>query len=253
MAPKEAYPLEEAATHRALALDPDLADAHIQDGYLLQTYHRDLTGAEREYLRAIQLEPYSGQAHHALALHMAITGRVDESLAEARRAAELEPTLPPSKGSILWNQYFGHRFSDMELSLKTLSGNFSPCMEALAAEAVGNYAQAASAAAQVEQANWSPGYLCSLPEIYAVTGHAADARKILDQMIRDRSKTYISAYQIALVYAGLHETQPMLHWLQVADDEDDPWMLWLKQDPRFDKYRSLPAFAVIEQRAFTPR
>ncbi|MBV8205539.1 MAG: winged helix-turn-helix domain-containing protein [Acidobacteria bacterium] len=254
MAPWEAYPLQEKITLRALELDPELADAHVQYGYLLQQpLHRDMAGAEREFRLALQLQPYSGQAHHALALHLSIIGRTDESLAEARRAAELEPSLPPSKGTILWMEYFGHRFAEMERSFREFApGHLYPhCMEALYFEAVGRYAQAM---AEIEQVtNLAPGNVCSLPHVYAVSGRQADARTIVAGMIADRSKGYVSAYQIALVYAGLGETEAMLHWLQLADKELDPWLIWLKSDPRFDSYRALPEFAALEQQVFTPR
>ena len=251
MSPAEAFPKEEIVVQRALQLDPDLTDAHIQRGYLLQTFHRDLEHAEVEFRQAIKLQPYSGSAHHALALQLAIVGRVDESIAEARRAAELEPSLPPSMGTILWTEYFGHRFTDMADLLRSFPRKeYSSCMQALVDEAAGNYDQAVK---EIEQVRWFAENLCSLPHVYAVAGQGEAARKILNGLIAERTKKYISAYQIALVYAGLRDSEKMLQWLDSADRESDPWMLYLKQDPRFDGYRDMPEFATIEKRTFTPR
>jgi hypothetical protein len=68
-----------------------------------------------------------------------------------------------------------------------------------------------------------------------------------------RETRYVSAYQIALIYPGLGDSTHTLQWLNQAEQELDPWMVWVRQDPRFEPYRSLPEFAAIEQRAFTPR
>lgn len=246
MPPAEAYPREQVAIQHALQLDPQSADAHMQQGYLLQALHHDFAGAEREYLRARELQPYSGGVHHALALHYAITQRPDEAAAEAKRAAELEPFLPISAGTELWVAYFGHNFR------QHVEGDEfdAACTGAMMHEALGEYPEAIR---EMEKVQWQPGLSCSLPHLYAVAGRRNEAELIVNQMIAARRQKYTSAYQIALVYAGLGDAEKMLRWLDAANRELDPWLNWIKVDPRFDPYRNLPAFQAIEQRTFTPR
>jgi hypothetical protein len=70
----------------------------------------------------------------------------------------------------------------------------------------------------------------------------------------NRRKTeYVSAYNIATIYAGLNEPANMLQWLQTADQESDSWLPRLAFDPRFNDYRSLPGFQQIQQHIQTPR
>ena len=249
MSPSESLPAEQTAIEHALRLDPELADAHMQSGYLLQTFHRDLAGAEREFLRAAQLQPNSGQIHHALALHYSLTGRTNEALAEARRSAELEPSLPPSMGTALWIEYFAHDFDRLGELLRNMNDADAHCMRALQREAIGDYAQALI---EIGKVNWF-GDVCSVPHVYAVAGRQPEARKILNHLLAKRRTEYVSAYQIALIYAGLNESEPMLHWLDIAEKEFDPWMTWLRVDPRFDNFRSAPAFVAIQERIDKPR
>ena len=81
----------EAAAKKALAIDPDLAEAHTSVGWVRQNVHFDYTGAEREYRRAIELNPKYAPAHYRYSFLLMITGRLKEALVEARKAYELEP------------------------------------------------------------------------------------------------------------------------------------------------------------------
>lgn len=250
MVPAEAFRCEQPAIDHALQLDPQLAEAHSGRGFLLQVFHRDMPAAEREFGLGVRLRPYSGDAHHALALHLAIMNRSEEAVAEARRAAELEPMWPGSYGTMIWVSYFLHRFADMPGLLSTTPTGRYHELRAVVAEATGRYPEAVS---EGEQSKWFVGALFSLPHLYAVAGRPADARNFLDELLAARKTRYVSAYQIALIYAGLGDSTQMLQWLNQAEQEMDPWVLWLRQDPRFDPYRSLPELAAIERRAFTPR
>ena len=81
----------EEAAKKALALDPDLAEAHASYGNYKFHYLKDYKGAEKEYQRAIELNPKSATSHYFYANLLKSTGREDEALSEYRRAYELEP------------------------------------------------------------------------------------------------------------------------------------------------------------------
>ena len=89
--PREVMPRARAAAQRAVALDEELAYAHVALGYVLLTYDRDWAGAEREGRRAISLNPSDAEAHWLLSNYLAAVGRVDEAVVEMKRARDLDP------------------------------------------------------------------------------------------------------------------------------------------------------------------
>jgi TolB-like protein len=91
LAPQEAYPHARAAALKALELDDDLAEAHTALAAVTEMYDHDWVSAEREFKRAIELSPGYANAHHWYALHLDETGRMEESIAEIKRALELDP------------------------------------------------------------------------------------------------------------------------------------------------------------------
>ena len=91
MPPEETIPKAEAAANRALELDATLAEAHAVLGLIKSEFEWDWAGAEREFKRAIELDPSDPTAHHWYTLQLLQLGRLDEALAEIKRAQELDP------------------------------------------------------------------------------------------------------------------------------------------------------------------
>ena len=103
----------EAAT-RALALDPDLGDAHATLGHLKWRFEFDWSGAEEGYLRAIALDPRNATAHYRLALLRGFAGRFDEGLAEMEIARQLEPLWAPAAANHAWLLVLAGRYAEGE-------------------------------------------------------------------------------------------------------------------------------------------
>lgn len=99
--PRELMRRAKQAALKALALDDKLAEAHASLGQIMAYYDYDFPTAEREYRRAIELNPNYGTAHQWLAEHLATMKRIDEALAEIRRALELDPV------SVIINRIYG--------------------------------------------------------------------------------------------------------------------------------------------------
>jgi Tfp pilus assembly protein PilF len=91
----EAMPKAKAAALKALEIDDALAEPHVSLAHVKYYYDRDWVGAEREYKRAIELNPNYPTAHQWYAVYLMSAGRFDEALAETRRAQELEPLSLP--------------------------------------------------------------------------------------------------------------------------------------------------------------
>src|SRR4030095_5914043 len=102
MPPIEALPKAKAAALKAIELDASLAEPHVSLGHVSYFYDRDWAAAEREFKRAIELNPNYAVAHHWYAIFLStLPGRIAESLAEIRRALELDPT------SLIINAWYG--------------------------------------------------------------------------------------------------------------------------------------------------
>src|SRR5205807_5978915 len=98
MAPHQAYPLQAAALHQALTLDPDLPDAHAQRGRFLEFPKMQPQAAEAEFRRAIQLSPNSENAHLSYSFFLMDQGRFAEAIAEAKQVLQLDPLWVGSHG-----------------------------------------------------------------------------------------------------------------------------------------------------------
>jgi TolB-like protein/DNA-binding winged helix-turn-helix (wHTH) protein len=93
---KESLPEARAAATKALALDPSLAEAHAALGMVKSHYDFDLVGAQREFLKAIELNPNSAYAHLFYSnCYLAPMGRMSEAIAENQRALQLDPLSLP--------------------------------------------------------------------------------------------------------------------------------------------------------------
>lgn len=110
--PAEALPKARDAAERAVAADPDLAEARVALASLMYQNQRDFKGAERELRTAMRLSPGNGAARRAMSLLLANLGRPDEAIREARRVLELDPLSPQLRQSLAVTLYFAGRFDE---------------------------------------------------------------------------------------------------------------------------------------------
>jgi tetratricopeptide (TPR) repeat protein len=88
----------------------------------------------------------------------------------------------------------------------------------------------------------------NIGHLYAVWGKPAEARQVLAELLRKSEQSYVSAYDIAVIYAGLGETEQAFRWLDKAIEQRPFWLCWLKLDPRLDGLRSDSRFRELSQR-----
>jgi Tfp pilus assembly protein PilF len=108
--PKEAYPQALKEVQKALAIDDSLADAHASAAIIHLAFDWDWHKAQREFERALKLDPACGLAHHWYSHYFVVINRFDASLAESRRALDLEPLDPPISAHIGWNYLFARQY-----------------------------------------------------------------------------------------------------------------------------------------------
>jgi serine/threonine-protein kinase len=250
--PKEAMPKAKAAAEQALKIDNDLAEAHISLGYIHAIYDWNWRESEKEFLRALDLNPNHATAHYWYALWQLLpTGQFESCLAEITKAQELDPLSLVLKAGIGWQYYFARQFDQaIEALQKTLEmdENFLFARDLLG-QAYAQNGLHEQAIAEMEKAvalsRRRALSLGALGHAYALAERRDEAQKILDELLALAQQRYISSYDVALVYAGLGENEHALAWLEKAYEEHNGWLVFLNVEPRFDSLRAEARFAAL--------
>jgi TolB-like protein/Tfp pilus assembly protein PilF len=246
--PQEVFPKAKAAALKALELDETLAEAHASLAYVREYHDWDFSGAEREYERAIELNPGYATAHQWYALALLETGRVDEAAAEIARARELDPL------SLIINVCVGlvqHAACQYDRAIEEyhkvleLDPDFAFAHLALAwaHEQKGRYEPAiAELRRALTLSDGAPQYLACLGRTYALAGMDEEARKMLDELNGLSERRYVSPINFAYVYTALRDEDEAFEWLEQAYEQRDDGLLDLKMDPFYDPLRDDPRF-----------
>jgi len=256
--PDEVFPKAKAAVAKALELDDALAEAHGALAYIRTYYDWDWAGAEREFRRALALNPNDATLRHRYSRYLASLGRIEEALIEIKRARELDPLSLVIKANVGVIYYFGRQYDQAIEELRKVleeRPDFSTAHWGLglAYEQKGMREQSL---AEFEKAVTLSGRgtnaMASLGHAYAIWGKKREARKVLDELQGRAKKTNLSAYQIALVHLGLGERKQVMDALEKAFQERSTLLVYLKMDPRFDPLRSDPRFEDLLRRIGLP-
>lgn len=253
-ADKEEIPKSKEAATKAIQTDATLSEAHTALGYVLYSEH-DYAGAEKEYKRAIELNPHDATAYHRYAILQLSAGRSDDALQLIKRAQELDPLSLIINTALGQIYSFNGRYAEAIEQLRQTLEMDSSFIHArgflgLAYLKKGMYEDAIR---EIEKAaapsgNPVPRDIVSCRGfIDAVTGKRAEAKKILRDLTDLRKERHVSAAHIALIYTGLGETDQAFKWLNTAYQERDLGFGWLNH-PGFDGLRSDSRFADLARR-----
>ncbi len=259
--PREAMPKAKAAAMRALELDETLAEAHTSLGRVLAAYDWDWMSAEKEYKRAIELNPRYAVAHQWYGGCLEVMGHHDEAIAERKLAQELDPLSPIANFELGLAFYYARDYDQaIEQFQKTLEldQNFPPAQQFLPAayEQKGMYGEAIAGFKKVIPLTGGSEWSLTrggLGHVYAALGKKSEALAVLDELKQVSAQGYVPATSIALVYAGLGERDPAFAWLEKACEERSFQMQWLTLEPRWDSLRSDPRFADLVRRVGLPQ
>ena len=254
--PREKMLKAKAAAIRALELDDSLSEAHTSLARVLAVYDWDSKGAEKEFKRAIELNPRNAIAHQWYGGYFEAIGRHNESIAERKRACDLDPLSLSANSELGLAFYFARDYDQaIEQFQKTLElqPNFSLVDAFLPAafEQKGKYDQAIAGFQNgiALKGSTELSFLMSgLGHVYGVSGKKAEARALLDELKQMSLQEYVPAESIALVYVGLGEKDQAFAWLEKAYGERSFGVAWLKVEPRWDSLRSDPRFADLLRR-----
>jgi TolB-like protein/Flp pilus assembly protein TadD len=252
--PTQAFPKVHAAALKALEVDESLAEAHTSLGSYQWEYEWDKSGAEKEFRRAIELNPSYATAHQWYAEELAALGRGDEALAEIKRAQELDPlSLPVSvvAGWILYvEQNYDQAIAQFERTLE-MDSNFAVAHLYLGRAYVqkGNLEQGiVEGQTATRLSGGHPFYMAWLGYAYARAGNRNEALRILHKLKVISGKKYVASHDVAAIYVGLGEKSKAIAWLNKAYDEHSYTVLQLGVEPEFDSLRSDPRFQNLVHR-----
>ncbi|HSE42549.1 MAG TPA: protein kinase [Acidobacteriota bacterium] len=248
MKPSEAHPKATKAAAEALELDESLAEAHTALGHTLHNYEWRWTEAEREYQRAIQLNPNYAIAHHWYSDLLSDLGRGQEAIAEKQRALRLDPlslVINADFGNILYHQ---RRYDEAIVQLQKtleLDSNFPLAYQFLGYvyEARKRYDEELAAFRKGLQISPNdPELKADLARALALSGQKQEARKMLEELLELSKEQYIVAYEIAMIYDALGQKDETFEWLGKAVQERSYQVSSMAVDPRLDPLRSDPRF-----------
>ncbi|MCO6511749.1 MAG: protein kinase [Aridibacter famidurans] len=259
MPPNESFPAAKQAALKAIELDPELAEAHISLGITAFGYEWDYELAEKHLKRAVALNPNLGDAHLWYAQLLSLTGRHEEAIREITKAERLNPQSP----SVLVTCAFVYRNArNFEKSLEKLrqslriQPNYYVAEQAFSwvVKQIGNFDEAIR---MCETATANTGRL-SLP-LYALgyslaaAGRSEEAREVIAELHELSERQYVPPVYFALIHAGLGESQGALKWISRGIDEKDFWVVFVPYDARFDELRDEPGYKDLLRRIVPDR
>jgi tetratricopeptide (TPR) repeat protein len=255
VAPEDGYPRARAAAERALALDSSIAAAHVTLAGTFGNYYHDWSSADSHYRRALEIDADHASAHQLYAEQLHRLGRVDEALAAALRARELDPLSPAIERTIADVHYHARRFDDAILQYRKVLELYPEYTSVrshlgLAYLAAGRAAEAAAVWEELLALRPEDAEAMAIAGYgYGVTGRTDDARRLLEEVQRRTRERYVSAFHRAALHVALGENDRAFALLNEAVDRRDILVTYLGMDPIvFNSIRSDPRYAELLRR-----
>lgn len=241
-----------AAAVHALQLDETLPEAHAALALIVQNHDWDWQTAEKEFRRAIELNPNYATAHHWYAEHLMWQGRFDEALQESERARQLDPLsliIAADNGAILYFSRQYDRAIDKWKSVREMDPDFLRAHLIVGAYVErGMFAEALADNERLRPKMSAATYWSWRACIQERAGHTEDAHQALNELLRLNSHTAVDPIVIAQVYAGLGEKQEAFVWLEKAYAQHSSELVTLKVNPAYDALRRDPRFQELLHR-----
>jgi serine/threonine-protein kinase len=254
-APDDVMPKSEEAASKAIALDDSLVEPHVEQGFNYTCYDYDWPAAEREFQRALSLNPNYAPAHEFYSWYLISMGRSEKAIQEARRAVDLDPLSAEIHSVLGFVLYFAHRYDQAAVELhKTLELDPNYWIGYYYLGQV--YAQQgrfedAIAAQRKASESFGSAVSWSLAEIardYVLEGKGTEARQAIPDLLKPYRTLHITPYGIATVYAALGDKDQAFAQLEQALAQRSQYMDFLKVDPELDSLRSDPRFQSLLSR-----
>ena len=250
-APNVAFPAAARAADAALRLDPKLGSAHATRAYASLYHDWDLTRAEAEFKQALQVEPNSAIAHQWYANLLVAQGRFAEAEQEFRTALAIDPAAAVRRAALIFVDHYRGDYArglanyrsaiaiDSSYALTFLWGSWVLEGAGLQDEAI------AALERSVSLSSNGVGFVAGLARLRAARGEAAEARRLLAQVLGAK---VVPAYDVALIHLALGERAEALRWLERAFDQRSHSMVLMRRDPHLAALRGDPAFEAVARK-----
>ena len=256
--PHDVFPKAREALLKALSLDERIAAAHTASGIYYLRYEWNWPSAEREFQRAIELDPDDPDCYSEYAMYLVSIGRFDEAVQMRQRARSLLPATAASANGLGFVYYHSR---DYERSIEyfkeslDLRPDFPPTRVFLARSylALGRYPEAIT---EIEKArknaerNVIP--VAFLAYAYAKSNRLSEANKLIRELKSRSESEYVPPYLIAMIYSGSGNNDKAFEYLEQARLERQSYLTHLRVDPIFDDIRSDPRFDELTKKIGIP-
>ncbi len=249
VSPAGTFPVARPYALKALELDPALAQAHAALAYIKFYFDWDWEGARQEFTRALDLNPNDPVSHQWYAVYLLASGQSDRAFREVQIAHRLDPLSLAINTDIGFHHYYNGRYAEAVSQLQSVLQMKSDFLlahlwlaRALLEMRRFDAALAEAAAAEAKTRDWSV-LVAARGFTYGMAGMTSEARGVLREMEGLSRQRFVTSYGMALVHAGLGETDEAFRWLDRAFDERSHWLVWLRLDPRWKSLRDDPRFA----------
>jgi serine/threonine protein kinase/Tfp pilus assembly protein PilF len=252
MAPRDAMPRARDAAQHALALDDSLAQAHTSLALVMVWYDWNFSGGEREFRRALSLNPNDAESHRLYGSFLAASGQFDRSIAEMKMAEQLDPLSVPASwdvGRVLF--YAGRDAEAKEQAKKALELDdrfaYAYLLLAQIAERQGQHNDALGLMHKAMSVGGrTPLFISMWGYINGRAGNRGEALAAIDEL--KRRPSYTLPLFLARVHAGLGENDAALQWLEQAYADRSESIVWLKVDPSLDGLKQEERFRQLVKR-----
>jgi len=253
--PREAMPKYQTAILKALQLNENSSTAHVSLAVFKTQYEWDWAGAEKEFHRAIALDPDYDPAHQLYGWYLIAVGRPRDAQAQMTRT----PKAVAVESFHLWclglSYYFARQYDQAIEQYRRAIGiepksHWPHMLLAWAYEQTGKFPDAITELQTASRLfDNNPQVVAALGHAYAASGQRDAAQKVIAELGETANRRYVSPYDVATVYAGLRDNEQALAWLERAYEHRTGWLAWwLKVDPKFDALNPDPRFRDLVKR-----
>jgi len=246
--PRDVFPRARNAALAALAADAALADAHAQLGHIYTMFEFDFAAANACYRRALDLNPDCLAAFHYMGLQAICAGNFEDGFRHLRRAQSIEPLAPNISANIAMGHYYAGQYdraiAQAEATLD-LAPQFAHAQSILARSWLRLGEVDRALALFRSRSGVTIGSAADVPAALALAGKSAESGAHLDSLLAARGHSYVSAFDIATIYAAQDDGHAALGWLETAFVEHAQPICALAVDPAFQHLRQEPRFLAI--------
>jgi len=251
--PMSVFPRAKEAALKAVQLDAESADAHAALAHVLAVYDQQFKLADEQYAIAKRLDPTVPEFYLLSSINKAALGQIDEGVAEARRALDLEPASLLFRANLGMLLYFARSYDEAETQLRrviALQPRFDHARNFLGRTLLAKGDVAGALAQFAARINPSPGSNTDPGRAFAVAGRRPEAQQEIVRIRKLGAQGLGVSYDLAVIHAALGETEPACAALNAALTDHSTFLATMQLDPAMDPLRANPCFAETSHKLY---